>query len=242
MKKKLAVFGDVHGNWEAFSVVLKDAEKHGVDGYVCVGDVVGYNANPAECLNKVRELGCITVRGNHDHYCSHDECLDDFHPLAANVIDWTRHQLDDDQIAYLKGLKLVQRVQGFSVVHSTLDMPEKWGYVFDTLEADANFNYQTTSVCFHGHTHVPVIFEKSGRVVRSSSPKFKIALGKKYFINVGSVGQPRDNDPRCSYVIYDLGTKDVEFRRLKYDVKTAQAKIRKVGLPERLAKRLELGK
>lgn len=242
MKKKYAIFGDIHSNWEAFSVVLEDAQKHDVNAYVCLGDIVGYNANPAECLQKVRDLQSVVVRGNHDHYCSHDECLDDFHPLAANVIDWTRRQLMPEQIHFLRDLKLHTRIDGFTVVHSTLDMPEKWGYVFDTLEADANFNYQTTSVCFHGHTHVPVIFEKSGRVVRSFAQKFKISLGRKYFINVGSVGQPRDGDPRASYVIYDVDTKEMEFRRLAYDIAKAQEKIRKVGLPERLAKRLELGK
>jgi predicted phosphodiesterase len=163
MKKKYAVLGDIHSNLEALTVVLADAEQQGATGYVCVGDIVGYNANPAECLEKVRALGCSVARGNHDHYCAHDECLDDFHPLAANVIDWTRRQLTDEQIRYLQGLKYNLRVDGFTLVHSTLDMPEKWGYVFDALEADSHFNYQSTSVCFHGHTHVPLIFEKSGR-------------------------------------------------------------------------------
>lgn len=241
-RKRYAILGDIHSNLESLTVVVEDALKSDVDTFICVGDIVGYNANPAECLEKIRELACTVVRGNHDHYCSHDECLEDFHPLAANVIDWTRRQLSREQVAFLRDLKLSLRVDGFTIVHSTLDMPEKWGYVFDTLEADAHFNYQTTSLCFHGHTHVPTVFEKVGRVSRNDTKKLKLALGRKYFVNVGSVGQPRDGDPRASYVIYDMEQKELEFRRLEYDVKVTQEKIRKVGLPERLAKRLEIGK
>lgn len=241
-EKKYAILGDVHGNWEALSVVIEDAVGQGVDSFVCVGDIVGYNADPAACLEKLRELKCTTVRGNHDHYCSHDECLEDFHPLAANVVDWTRRQLSEDQIDFLRNLTLSKRVAGFTIVHSTLDMPDKWGYVFDTLEADANFNYQSTTLCFHGHTHVPVVYEKQSRVTRSQYSKINLELGKKYFINVGSVGQPRDGDPRSAYVIYDPAKKMVELRRLEYDIETAQDKIIKAGLPEKLAKRLQLGK
>lgn len=240
--KKYALLGDVHANLEALTAVLEDSREQGVTDYICVGDVVGYNADPAECLEKIRELCCSCVRGNHDHYCSHDESLDDFHPLAANVIDWTRRQLTSDQIAYLKGLRLTHKMHGMTLVHSTLDMPEKWGYVFDTLEAEAHFSYQNTSVCFYGHTHVPVIYEKEGRVKRITFTSMSLGLGRKYFINTGSVGQPRDGDPRAAYVIYTPAARLVELRRVPYDIAATQEKIRAAGLPERLAKRLELGR
>jgi diadenosine tetraphosphatase ApaH/serine/threonine PP2A family protein phosphatase len=240
--KKYAVLGDIHGNLEALDAALRDAREQGVTAYVCVGDVVGYNANPSECLERARELNCAMVCGNHDHYCSHDERLEDFHPLAANVVDWTRRQLSAEQIGFLRDLRFVRTVDGFTLVHSTLDMPEKWGYVFDPLEADASFNYQSTTVCFYGHTHVPVAYERQTRVIRDAYTKLKVTLGKRYFINVGSVGQPRDGDPRAAYVIYDMAAKVVELRRLPYDITKAQEKIRKAGLPERLAKRLEIGK
>lgn len=240
--KKYAILGDIHSNMEALAAVLDDAEKQGVNSYVCVGDIIGYNANPSECLEKIRQLNCVCVRGNHDHYCSHDECLEDLQPIAANVVDWTRRQLSDDQIQYLKTLELSRIESNFTIVHSTLDMPEKWGYVFDTLEAKAHFNYQTTSVCFYGHTHIPVVFERHIRVQKKPFTKLKITLGKKYFINVGSVGQPRDGDPRASYAIYDLKSKEVESRRIPYDIEKAQKKIREAGLPEKLAKRLASGK
>jgi len=239
---KCAILGDIHGNLEALDAVLEDAAKLGVDSYVCVGDLVGYNANPAECLERIRSLDAVTVRGNHDHYCSHDESLDDFHPLAANVVDWTRRQLSSEEIQYLRDLRMVRGVNGFTIVHSTLDMPEKWGYVFDSLDAEANFNYQPTSVCFHGHTHVPVVYQKHGSVNKSEYATLQVRLGEKYFVNVGSVGQPRDGDPRAAYAVYDLEKGEIELRRMAYDIETTQRKIREVGLPERLAARLELGK
>jgi predicted phosphodiesterase len=240
--KKYAILGDIHGNWEALTAVIEDAQAQGVTDHVCVGDIVGYNANPAECLEKVREMKCVTVRGNHDHYCSNEERLLDFQPLAASVVAWTRKQLSENQSLHLKSLPMFAKVDGFTVVHSTLDMPEKWGYVFDTLDAQSHFNYQTTTVCFYGHTHLPMVFEKQHRVTRSPYTKVKIAVGRKYFFNVGSVGQPRDGDPRSAYVVYDVQAREVESRRVPYDIARTQEKIRKAGLPERLAVRLEFGK
>lgn len=240
--KKFAILGDIHGNLEALETVLSDASTLGVTNYACVGDIVGYNANPAECIELMRNLNCVVVRGNHDHYCSYDERLDDFHPLAAKVVDWTKGRLTAEQLHYLRTLSLSAIVDGFTLVHSTLDMPEKWGYVFDALDADASFNYQTTTLCFHGHTHLPVVYEKQSRVTRAEFNRIRIVMGRRYFINVGSVGQPRDGDPRAAYVVYDTRTREVELRRLKYDIAKAQQKIIDAGLPERLAKRLEIGK
>jgi predicted phosphodiesterase len=238
---KFAVLGDIHGNLEALNAVLEDARANEVQSYVSTGDIVGYNANPSECLALIRQLNTVSVCGNHDHYCSHSISLSDFHPLAANVMDWTRAHLADADIAYLKSLRLVRLVSGFALVHSTLDMPDKWGYVFDELEAESNFNYQSTTVCFYGHTHHPAVFEKSGGVRRLEPGVTKIMLGKKYFINSGSVGQPRDGDPRASYVIYDVEARQVTFRRVDYDFTLTQQKILDAGLPERLAQRLALG-
>lgn len=241
-KKRYAILGDIHSNWEALTAVLADAETQDVNHYACIGDIVGYNADPVLCLDKIREITKVCIRGNHDHYCSYDERLDDFQPLAADVIDWTRRQLSNDQTEYLHNLPLSKMFAGFALVHSTLDLPEKWGYVFDNLEADAHFNYQMVSTCFYGHTHVPVVFEKDSNITKKTYSTIDIELGKKYFINVGSVGQPRDGDPRAAYVIYDMNTKKVELRRIPYDIETTQKKIRENGLPERLAKRLDEGK
>ncbi|HDL77609.1 MAG TPA: metallophosphoesterase [Lentisphaerae bacterium] len=239
---RFAILGDIHSNLEALQAVLEDVRAIGVDRYVCVGDIVGYNSNPHECLEIVRSLDCETVRGNHDHYCSHDESLMGFHPLAADVVDWTRQQLSAEEREYLRGLPLVKQVEGFTVVHSTLDNPEMWGYVFDALDAEANFNYQVTSVCFYGHTHVPLAFEKADVVRGGLYEKIRIQRGRKYFINVGSVGQPRDGDPRAAYAIYDLVKNEVQLRRVPYDFRITQRKVLAVGLPSRIAARLAVGR
>ncbi len=242
MDKKYAILGDIHANIEALAAVVDDARSQSVTDFVCVGDVVGYNASPRECVDLVRDLNCLTIRGNHDHYCSYPESLDDFHPLAASVIEWTRRQLPEDHLNWLQNLKMQAVVGGFMMVHSTLDMPERWGYVFDTLEAEAHLSYQNMALCFHGHTHVPIVFEKQRVVIRTEPVNTRIQLGRKYFINTGSVGQPRDGDPRASYCIYHFKMREVEFRRVPYDIASAQARIRAAKLPERLAHRLALGR
>lgn len=245
MGRVFAILGDIHANIDALETVLADAREQGVTDFVSVGDVVGYNAAPAECIRIVRdELKCPVVRGNHDHYVSYvEESLADFHPMAAAVVEWTRNQLTAADIAWLRNLPLQKPVMGFTIVHSTLDMPDRWGYVFDNFQAESNFVYQRTQVCFHGHTHVPIIYEKRSNGVAHYEPTdFKVELGQRLFINVGSVGQPRDGDPRASYVIYDASSHIVRFRRLEYDIAAAQARIRAAGLPERLALRLESGR
>ena len=239
---KYALLGDIHSNLESLQAVLEDARGQGVTHYACIGDIVGYNADPVACLEIVRSLKCVAVRGNHDHYCSNPDELNGFHPLAADVVDWTRKQLSQDQQAYLRNLKLVSPVETFTIVHSTLDTPEMWGYVFDKLEAEANFNYQTTTLCFYGHTHVPLAFEKSDTIRFGLYSKIKVTLGKKYFINVGSVGQPRDGDPRAAYAIYDMINNVVELRRVSYDIQRTQKKILDAGLPGRVAARLAVGR
>lgn len=240
--ERYAILGDIHSNLQALDVVLADARERGCTRFACVGDIVGYNANPRECVDRVRELSAATVRGNHDHYCAGLDNLEGFHPLAADVANWTRSMLSDDQLAFLKDLPYQRQIDGFTLVHSTLDTPAKWGYVFDRYEAEQNFVYQKTTVCFFGHTHVPLAFEKTDEVRFGLYNRIKVALGRCYFINVGSVGQPRDGDNRAAYVIYDMPAGEIELRRLPYDITAAQKAIRDAGLPERLAQRLALGR
>jgi predicted phosphodiesterase len=239
---KYAIVADIHANWEALQVVLEDAKKEKCTHYACLGDVVGYNANPKECLDLIRNMGMPCVKGNHDEYCSIDGHLEGFNPHAAEAVNWTRQHLTEDDQKWLRELKYYRLVANFQVVHATLDGPQRWGYVFDKLAAAASFTYQNTSVCFFGHTHVPVAFMRDSVVRGGTYSKFKIEPGRKYFINVGSVGQPRDGNSKAAYVIYDLDEGLIELRRLDYDIATTQAKIRAAGLPERLADRLAHGK
>ncbi len=240
---KYAIIGDIHGNLDALTAVVADTKKRGVTHYAFVGDLVGYNANPCECIDLVRELGGPVVRGNHDHYCAQDQGeAAGFHPAAATVVDWTRRQLRPDQMDFLRSLPYTLVLRDFTLVHSTLDTPEMWGYVFDKFEADANFAYQRTAVCFYGHTHVPIAFEKAGDIRFGLYSQIKQVMGRRYFINVGSVGQPRDGDPRSAYVVFEPAMGLVELVRIEYDVASAQRKILEAGLPERLAQRLAAGR
>jgi predicted phosphodiesterase len=239
---RYAVIADIHANLEALEVVLADSKEQKCTHYCCVGDVVGYNANPKECLDIVRTMGMPVVKGNHDEYCSSEEDLEGFNPHAAEAVNWTRKQLSKEDRQWLRDLKYVRLVASFSMVHSTLDGPQRWGYVFDKLAAAASFTYQNTAVCFFGHTHVPVAFVRDSMVRGGTYSKFRVEPGKKYFVNVGAVGQPRDGNPKAGYVIYDLNDGTIELRRLDYDIPKAQKKIVEAGLPQRLADRLAIGK
>jgi diadenosine tetraphosphatase ApaH/serine/threonine PP2A family protein phosphatase len=187
-------------------------------------------------------MGIPCVKGNHDEYCSSEDHLEGFNPHAADAVHWTRNQLTDEDKKWLRELKYSRMAANFTMVHATLDAPERWGYVFDKLAAAASFPYQTTQMCFFGHTHVPVAFMRDTVVRGGTYSKFKIDPAKKYFINVGAIGQPRDNNPKLAYVIYDMDAATIELRRLDYDIAAAQAKIREAGLPERLAERLAYGR
>lgn len=239
---KYAIISDIHANLEGFQTVLADLKEQKCTHVVCLGDVVGYGANPKECLDIVRGMNIPVVKGNHDEYIGVEEDPEGFNDAAAEAVAWSRAQLLEEDRKWLRDLKYFRIVANFSIVHATLDAPQRWGYVFEKLEAAASFTYQNTQVCFFGHTHVPLAFIRESGVRGGTYTKFQVEQGKKYFVNVGSVGQPRDGDPRAGYVIYDLQQGTIELRRLAYDVQTAQRKIRAAGLPDRLAERLALGK
>lgn len=239
---RFAIISDLHANLEATEAVLADARERECTHFVCLGDVVGYNANPHECVEIVQKLECPVVKGNHDEQASLEESSRDFNALAEMAINWTREQLTDQDKNWLRELRLSRQVRDFTIVHATLDTPEQWGYVFNTLDAAASFTYQHTTVCFFGHTHVAGAFVRDDGVKRVKADQLMIEDTKKYFINTGSVGQPRDGDWRAAYCIYHIDKNVVEQRRIKYDVATAQEKIIKAGLPRLLAERLKLGR
>lgn len=236
VQDRFAVMSDIHANIEALRAVVADARKMGCSGYVCSGDIIGYNASPGECIDLIRKMNFILVRGNHEHYCSHEENMEDFEESAADVINWTKKYINEDQMEYLLNNKYVRLHSGFAIVHGTLDMPEKWGYVIGNLEASANFMYQCTSLAFCGHTHTPGIY--SHPKGKCYSMTMDLQLGTKYLVNCGSVGQPRDGDPRACYFIYDKNKKHLEIRRVPYDVSGAKERIYRAGLPDICAKRL----
>lgn len=239
---RFAIFGDIHANLHALQSVLADAKAQSCTHYVCMGDIVGYNAFPRECVNIIRQLDCPTVKGNHDEQASLIGTQEGFNPLAEEAMNWTRAQLSDADKDWLKTLRLQRQIRDFTIVHATLDTPHRWGYVFNQLDATASFSYQHTTLCFIGHTHSPKAFVRDSSVKSITLDVLPILPGKKYLVNVGSVGQPRDGDPRAAYCIYDINSNEVTLRRVEYDINAAQEAILQVGLPPKLAARLPLGR
>ncbi|MDD3703217.1 MAG: metallophosphoesterase family protein [Victivallaceae bacterium] len=268
---KIAILSDIHSNYEALTAVLAKCDEFGVDKYVSVGDIVGYNADPSICLEMVRSLDLIcAVKGNHDEYASsNDDLMEGFNPHAKRAVLWTKTQLTSEQRNWLANMPLRATVPGtnITIVHATLDSPDNWGYVFDLHHAADNFAYQFTQICFCGHSHVPVAFYKKPISTMSERPieeilawthqsdegvspkdtlvsdvlSVRLETGYKYLFNIGSVGQPRNHDPRASFAIIDTDTKEVFRQRVAYDFHTTQKKVLEAGLPERLAARLEYG-
>ncbi len=239
---RFAIFSDLHGNLEATNAVLEDARAQDCTHFVCLGDLVGYNANPHECVEIVRELDCPCVMGNHDEQAALDLSSRDFNELAEEAINWTRANITEADKQWLADLRLTRQVRDFTIVHATLDTPGSWGYVFKNLDAAASFTYQHTTLCFFGHTHVAGAFVRGETVERVVTERLSIEPGKKYFINTGSVGQPRDRDSRAAYCIYDREENVVRQRRLTYDIAATQKKILRAGLPPLLAERLKQGR
>jgi predicted phosphodiesterase len=239
---RFAILGDIHSNLHALEAVLADSRAQACTHYVCLGDIVGYNAFPKECLDIVRNLECPVVKGNHDEQASMRSLNENFNALAEEAIQYSRDRLTQEDKDWLMSLRLQRQVRDFTIVHATLDTPHKWAYVFNQLDAAASFSYQHTTVCFIGHTHTPRAYIRDGSV--SIMPLDLIALqpGKKYLINVGSVGQPRDGNPDAAYCIYDTTSNEIELHRVPYDVAAAQEAIRSAGLPHRLADRLAVGR
>ena len=239
---RFAVLSDVHGNLEALQAVLADARQHRCTHFVCLGDIVGYNADPSACIRIVRELDCPTVKGNHDEQASLSDSSVDFNEMAEQAIMWTRAQLSEQDRSWLRCLPLQQSVHDFTIVHATLNDPGDWGYVFTTTEAMASFAYQQTALCFFGHTHVQGAFIRNVEVTPTVRDKIGIDSGKQYMVNAGSVGQPRDGDWRAAYCIYLPDDNLVEQRRVPYEIDRTRKKVLAAGLPRLLADRLVLGR
>ena len=240
---KYAVFSDIHSNLEAYEAVLEAIADEKVDGCYCVGDIVGYGADPIGCIKKTRRLNPHIVAGNHDWGAVGLTDINYFNQNAREAIQWTAQQLRDEDKGYLKALKILYN-KDFIMVHGTLDRPEEFDYMLSLNTAHTTFLLMDKEVCFVGHSHVAGVFvaDKQGGVDYNPWPQVRLEEGLKYIINVGSVGQPRDADPRAAYCIYDTQKGAIDIKRIKYDVQLAQEKIIKAGLPRILAERLSLGK
>lgn len=246
---RLGILGDVHSNAEALRAVLDELAGERIDKYVQVGDLVGYGPEPSVCIDLIRSLGATVCMGNHDAAVLGLLDTAYFNTYARTAIHWTRPRLRSEDVAFLKSLPYVARTPEFTVVHGSLHSPAQFGYVVSPVEALDCMALQDTRLCFLGHSHVPAIYLRRAaqpgedilHVIANPDGSVAYADYERVLMNVGSVGQPRDEDPRAAYAIVDTDTETAELRRVEYDIAAVQQKIRDAGLPEVLAHRLQLG-
>lgn len=254
---KVAILADVHSNLEALEAVLEDMGssaslrmkiqrgKGGGDQIWCLGDVVGYGPEPNRCGEIIKERVEHCVLGNHDAGVLGKLELGWFNAFAREAIEITRKEISKKYRTFLESLPEIKKLDEVILVHGSVRNPLT-EYIFETHQAEENFEESSEKICFCGHSHYPVVFEKDDDVVREIVPYFqkKIKLKKscRYLINPGSVGQPRDGDWRASYGLFDDQSLSFEFRRVEYDIEKTQEKMRKLGLPEFLIQRLALGR
>lgn len=238
---RYAIISDIHANLQALSRTLEEIDRLGVDKVICLGDIVGYGANPNECVETIRERRVDSIMGNHDSVaCGKDEPYD-FNPIAREAILWTRDVLKRENREFLYDLPQTREFDGFLVVHGAISDPDL--YILSVYDSIPEFSLMGKhGICFFGHTHVRIYYVlKDGSVSCLFDYELRIDPKAKYLINPGSVGQPRDRDPRASFLIYDKEKEAVRFVRLDYDIEAAKKSIIDAGLNRRLADRLSLG-
>ena len=244
----IALFSDIHANIVAFRAALDDATSLGVTEWYCLGDIVGYGSDPGECVSLVQDkfLGCVI--GNHEamlnSVSSNREC-DEYGGSIGWPLKIARRQLGKSKaMRWLLALPLVIEKEGVLLVHASPNRPETFTYIYHDEDAKASFKGHSAFVAFHGHTHIPAIWEMNKRNLRRTTPgndPINLYKGSRYLVNVGSVGQPRDDNPRACYVIYDPDRQVVWYRRVSYDIEAAQRRYHEAGLVSRNADRLKSG-
>jgi predicted phosphodiesterase len=234
-----AIISDIHANLEAFETVLKDIKKRPVDRTICLGDLVGYCASPKECLKLAKDLD-VVLMGNHDYAVINTGIAEKFTFHARIAIEWTINHLSITEKQSLSTLPFTHQERNMTFVHATPMDPESWIYIMYLDDAIDAFAFFKTPLCFIGHTHYPVIYADNGNVIKDEKITFEKNV--RYLINVGSVGQPRDTDSRACYVLYDTDQNTLEYVRLEYDIKSAQARMEKVSFPRFLINRLSEGR
>ncbi|MES1241598.1 MAG: metallophosphoesterase family protein [Acidobacteriota bacterium] len=242
------ILSDMHANWHAFEAVLRRARRKRFDAVLVLGDLVGYGAAPNQVVEAVRRLGprLFTVRGNHDKVVSGIDTGANFNQTALAAAQWTSTRLTPANLRYVRDLPQgpVQIEPGLAICHgSPLDEDT---YVFSDVDAWEIFSNFPMPVTFFGHTHIPSLFSLEGRMLgvralRGRTGTIHLQPNGRYLVNPGSIGQPRDRDPRASYMTYDSERRIVRWHRVEYPIEEAQRRIRKAGLPGSLADRLALG-
>ncbi len=232
---KYAIISDIHSNLEALQKALTIIDERKVDEIICLGDIVGYGANPNECVEIVRDRCSSVVLGNHDAAALDISTAHDFNSIARKAVVWTSEVLTNENKTFLSSLPMtVKKEENILLVHSSPDTPEAWEYIIDTDDAVSAINYFEEKICFIGHTHVPGIYSRNGRMKL-------VTAEEQFLVNVGSIGQPRDGNPKLSFGFFDSSAWHFELIRSQYDIQTAAEKIFAAKLPEELGNRLLYG-
>lgn len=244
MSGNVAILSDIHGNAHALRAVLADLEQQpDITERVCLGDIVGYGAYPAECIAMIRSGGFTCIHGNHDAMIGDDGSrLDEMNPFARQAILWTQLHLNAEEKHWLAGLPLTFQGCDYEAVHASLHQPGTWPYVLHAEMAALHFLHQSKPVCFIGHTHRPAVWIEGESNDRDITGIESLHPGRRMLVNVGSVGQPRDKERKACYAIYRRAQRDICWRRVPYDVEAAQKGIMNAGLPAFFAARLASGK
>jgi diadenosine tetraphosphatase ApaH/serine/threonine PP2A family protein phosphatase len=241
---RYAILSDVHGNLEALQAVLGDLAREGADRILFLGDIVGYGADPKECIALVREKTHAIVAGNHDWAAVGKTDVTNFNSAARSAVDWTSAQLSSEETNFLAHLPLQGEEDAFIFVHATPLYPELWSYIFFEYDALQNLKALAQKACFIGHSHIPAVYSLRPTGELSYETAFaEVSLqgGGRFLINVGSVGQPRDGNASAAYGLYDDEKGLFFLRRVRYDIGAAQRKILSAGLPPVLAERIGRG-
>ncbi len=240
---KVAVVSDIHGNLESLEALLKKLEEIQPDAVACLGDVVGYGANPKECLETSTSKFDIVIKGNHERAVLSDVELSTFTERAKMAILWTREQLSEDDYRIIEQLPDSVKKWNALFVHGSPQDPDYYIInTYDAIQAFGAMSIRRVNLCFHGHTHIPFVWTGNGSGFHpEDGDEIEIDETQMFLINVGSVGQPRDGINLGSFVIWDTERSVVSFHRFEYDITTAASKIIQANLPESLARRLSLG-
>ncbi len=240
---KIALISDVHGNVEALQSVIATFAHYGVEQVIFLGDIVGYGANPNECIELLRGMSDCSIAGNHDYAAVGKTDITYFNPHAREAILWTAEVLSTDNKRFLAALPLMASRQSSIMVHSAPRHPELWDYIISPSDARTNFGNFSQQLCFIGHSHHPGIFmlDRSGGLCYKEATSVTIEANTRYIINVGSVGQPRDGNPLAAYGLYDTQAREYRLIRVAYNIARAQEKILAAGLPRFLAERIAAG-
>ena len=246
---RIMILSDVHANLAALEAVLREASAHGTpDAFWCLGDSVGYGPQPAECVARLKELGALWVAGNHERAATGAIGTEEFNPDAAAAAIWTKGRLSEQARAFLDTLPETTVDGDFTLVHGTLRWPI-WEYLYSHEVALAHLTLQRTPFSLVGHTHVPLLVMEDGASPQGcelyrldDGEEVQLNRERKLIINPGSVGQPRDGDPRAAYAIYDAERESVVLHRVEYDIEATQQLMAEAQLPRWLIDRLAIGR